>query len=237
MRAPLTLFALVALACATLAWAGDALGLSGIAPLGIALTFLFAAIHGAERSGGLAAHGIALGGLLGGGKDDDRSLLVTLREGIAPALRELGVALGLAILVFPPFVLGYVYFHGLSGTFALRLPEDPIGFLLTHLVLVAIPEEAFFRGYLQTRFDAALTGWRVPRMNVGVAALVLQALLFAAVHIVTEPEVARIPARAATFFPALVFGCLRGNRGGIGAAVWFHFLCNVLAELLYLGMR
>jgi hypothetical protein len=46
-----------------------------------------------------------------------------------------------------------------------------------------------------------------------------------------------MPARAATFFPALVFGVLRARRGGIGAAVWFHFLCNVLAELLFLGMR
>lgn len=235
MREPLRLFLLVAVACAAFAFGAEALGVPDIAPLGIALTFLFAAVKGAERSTGLEAHGIAVGGLLGGLPGDDRSLVSTLKDGVRPTLRELGVALAVALVVFPPFVFGYVELHGLRGRFTPRLPEEPAAFFLTHLVLVALPEEAFFRGYLQTRFDAALPGRRIA--NVSVRALLLQALLFAIVHVVTEPELARIPARAATFFPALLFGVLRGARGGIGAAVFFHFLCNVLAELLFLGMR
>lgn len=236
MREPLVLFGVVAAMCAALAWLGELFGFTELAPLGIALTFLFAAIRGAERHGGLAAHGIALGGVLGG-DGDDRGLLRTLREGALPASKELGVALALAALVFPVFVLGYARFHGLEGTFAPTLPEEPVGFLLSHLLLVAVPEEAFFRGYLQTRLDAALGGARLPGADVGVRALALQALLFAIVHVVTEPELGRLAARASTFFPALVFGYVRARRGGIGAAVWFHFLCNVLAEALYLGMR
>lgn len=237
MREPLALFGLVTLVCAALSWAGDALGLPQVAPLGIALTFLYAAIHGAERSGGLAANGIALGGLLGGSAADERGLVRTLREGFVPALRELAVALGIALVTFPPFVFAYVHFHGLAGRFTPALPEDPAGFLLTHLLLVALPEEAFFRGYMQTRFDHALGGKRLFGSDVGARALVLAAVLFALIHVATEPSFARMPARAATFFPALVFGYLRGRRGGIGASVWFHFLCNVLAETLFLGMR
>jgi hypothetical protein len=37
------------------------------------------------------------------------------------------------------------------------------------------------------------------------------------------------------FFPALLFGWMREKRGGIGAAVWFHALCNVLSEVLARG--
>ena len=59
----------------------------------------------------------------------------------------------------------------------------------------------------------------------------MQAALFALVHLATEPH----PAKLAVFFPGLLFGWLRAWRGGIGAAIVFHALSNVLAEILVRG--
>jgi membrane protease YdiL (CAAX protease family) len=58
-----------------------------------------------------------------------------------------------------------------------------------------------------------------------------QAALFALLHFL----VGFSPARLAVFFPALVFGWLREKRSGIGAAIWFHALSNLLSELLIRG--
>jgi hypothetical protein len=57
---------------------------------------------------------------------------------------------------------------------------------------------------------------------------VLASTLFALVHLASDPR----PDELATFFPGLVFGWLRARRGGIGAALSFHALSNILAEVL-----
>jgi membrane protease YdiL (CAAX protease family) len=96
------------------------------------------------------------------------------------------------------------------------------------LLLIALPEEAFYRGYLQTRLDDAWTPrWRVLGATLGPGVLVSCAI-FAVGHVITIPNAARL----AVFFPALAFGWLRARTGGIGAALVFHALCNLYSELL-----
>ena len=145
------------------------------------------------------------------------------------SLRAACWALGLAALFLPPFWLGFVWwwqirvpFHGAHLN---ALGNDFLG----QVLVIALPEEAFYRGYLQSSLDEV---WQ-PRLRVLGAelgpGLLVSSALFAAGHLCTEPN----PARLVVFFPSLVFGWLRARTRGVGAGILFHALCNLFAS--YLG--
>jgi membrane protease YdiL (CAAX protease family) len=91
-----------------------------------------------------------------------------------------------------------------------------------------LPEEAFFRGYLQTELETALPPKR-KLFGAGIGlALLLTSALFAFGHLATDLHVNRL----GVFFPSLLFGWLRTRTGGIGASVLFHAACNVFASFL-----
>lgn len=208
-------------------------GLSGdVGHLALAAAFLFSALALARRDRRGAAHyGIDLGGLLEP-PPDDPGLLRSLVRGLPVALRELGFAAKVAILVFPPFVLAYARWHEVTQPFTWHPLARPVDFALGQLLVVALPEEALFRGYFQTRLsDLFAQRTRLLGAELCLPALVIQALLFALLHFL----VGLAPGRLAVFFPALLFGYMRARRGGIGAAVWFHALCNALSEILSRG--
>jgi membrane protease YdiL (CAAX protease family) len=100
--------------------------------------------------------------------------------------------------------------------------------VLGQFLVIALPEEAFYRGYLQTRLDEA---WpprlRVLGTYVGPG-LVVTSVVFALGHVATELH----PDRLAVFFPSLLFGWMRARRRGIGAPAAFHALCNLFASYL-----
>lgn len=101
-------------------------------------------------------------------------------------------------------------------------------FLLTQLVLVALPEELFYRGYIQSKLNGVFQKrWRFLGADLGWAVLVTS-LLFALGHFFVDWN----PARLAVFFPSLAFGWLRERTSTIGASIGFHWMCNVIAELL-----
>jgi membrane protease YdiL (CAAX protease family) len=166
--------------------------------------------------------GLSLGGLVIPGPLD-----------IASVLRSAGVAFAWTIaasaLVAVPFFLGWRFWWAPRLSFALSLkPADFAGDVLGQLLVIALPEEAFYRGYLQSRLDEAWPPrWKVLGASVGPG-LLAAAAIFAAGHIVTV----HVAARLAVFFPALVFGWLRARTGGIGASVGFHTFCNVYSQLL-----
>jgi len=141
-------------------------------------------------------------------------------------------ALGAAAIVAVPYFVGWRFWWTPKFPFSLSLrPADAAGELLNQLIVIALPEEAFYRGYLQSKLDEAwpprwsLLGARIGPGLLGAAAI------FALGHIVTV----QAPARLAVFFPALLFGWLRARTGGIGASVCFHAFCNVYAEILGSG--
>ncbi len=103
-----------------------------------------------------------------------------------------------------------------------------LNLLLVQLLLVALPEEVFYRGYLQTRLDG-LVGRDVSVLGVmcNPWSIVLTSSLFAVGHFLTIPS----PARLAVFFPSLLFGWMRRASGGVMAPILFHAGCNILVEV------
>jgi len=207
--------------------------------------FLVTALRCADRlPGGTARYGLALGGLLGDepddastpGPDDDTSLPVelwtTLKRGIPKLLTEAGVAALVCALVFPPFVLGFYLWHSPTRSFVWIHDHDLLAYGLTQVLVVGLPEEALFRGYIQGRLaDAWPRRRRFLSAELPVPAWLLQALLFAVLHVAVDYN----PARLAVFFPALLFGWLRELRAGIGASILVHAACNLLSDLLIRG--
>jgi len=136
--------------------------------------------------------------------------------------------LAAAVIFFPPFVLGWVWWwkptHAFSAAALPSLQQDVLG----ELVVIALPEEAFFRGYLQSELDRV---WKPKRKVLGAylgPGVVGASALFALGHVFTDLR----PDRLAVFFPALVFGWLRSRTGGIGAGVVFHAMCNLFAAYI-----
>jgi len=171
------------------------------------------------------AHGLSLGGLLEPIQLDP----VRLARAAASAL---GWAVLLMILAFPPFWLGYRYYWHPHAHFALRWPPSLFDEIGGQLVVIALPEEAFFRGYLQTSLDRVWTPrWRILGADLGPGWLVASAI-FALGHLLTTIH---NPARLAVFFPALLFGWLRQRTGSVGASVLFHASCNIFSATLGRG--
>ncbi len=167
------------------------------------------------------------------------------------------IVLVLCALTFPPFIVGHhLYMTGahelLRGwgweqlaafvperVFAPRWPDGAGAWLTsgwwlaqvvaTHALGVALPEETFYRGYLQPQLERR---WPARRRLFGVAigrAAVLAAALFAAGHFLGEWN----PLRLGPFFPALVFAWQRNATGSVVGAIVYHAACNVLGEVLF----
>ena len=138
-------------------------------------------------------------------------------------------ALGMALLFLPPFWLGFLWWWRIRVPF--HAPRwDSLGSDFSgQLLVIALPEEAFYRGYLQSALDEVYKPrWRVLGAELGPGFLLTSAL-FALGHLCTEFNGARL----AVFFPSLVFGYLRARTRGVGAGLVFHALCNLFAS--YLG--
>lgn len=173
------------------------------------------------------AYGLSLGGLT-------EPVALAPRRLFRDGLRAMGFALLLAAIFFPPFWFGYRLFWGVQAPFELAVPADLGDRVLGQLLVVALPEEAFFRGYLQSALDGRWVRYRRRILGAELGpGWLLSAAIFAVGHVLTVPHVNRL----GVFFPALVFGWLRARTGGIGAGVVFHALCNLFSSMLALGYR
>jgi membrane protease YdiL (CAAX protease family) len=177
-------------------------------------------------------HGLALAGLVIPGK-------LRVRDVVRAATVSCAWAFGLFAIIAVPFFFGWRAWvvhvaHSIPATLHFSLaakPLDGANEVLGQLFVIALPEEAFYRGYLQSRLDDVWAPrWRLLGAALGPGWL-LTAAIFALGHLATV----NVPTRLAVFFPALLFGWLRARTGGIGASVTFHMLCNVYSQLLGRG--
>lgn len=147
-------------------------------------------------------------------------------------------------VVFPIFIAGYVAFVHLMPSlpaellkvvtpyvsaprFSLRLPDRFLEWVIDQTFVVALPEEFFYRGFLQQRLRDA---WPKGRLFFGARlgpAFWLTAVLFALGHLAIF-EVWRL----AVFFPALLFGWMRERSGSVVGAALFHAAANLLVQVL-----
>ena len=93
-------------------------------------------------------------------------------------------------------------------------------------ILVALPEEYFYRGYLQTTLDDAMpqrARWWIFHLS---PAILITSVLFGVGHFIIDLR----PARMSVFFPSLLFGWLRDHTGTIVSCVVYHAACNLMVE-------
>ncbi len=193
-----------------------------MAATGVGLAFLGATYLLALRRDSEPAHyGLSLGGLL----EPDPLSPGRLARAVLRALLWGG---GAALVIFPPFWFGWLSWWKPPHEFVAVLPTAPWDELLGQFLVIALPEEAFYRGYLMTALDDAWKPrWRVLGALVGPGLLV-SSVIFALGHLATDFN----PNRLAVFFPSLVFGWLRARTGSIGGAVVFHALANLFTTFL-----
>jgi membrane protease YdiL (CAAX protease family) len=142
-----------------------------------------------------------------------------------------GAAVGLAVslVVLPLFVgllLGGASLVGIPAQFQPRLPPGFVLAAAVQFLAVALPEELFYRGWMQTAWGRKGPSRRILGAEIGPGFLATQAL-FAAGHLVTLQ-----PLRIATFFPGLLFGWVRARSGDVVAPVVVHALSNLLLVTL-----
>jgi len=166
--------------------------------------------------------------------------------------RGAGLGLGWSLAILPLFVVGFFAFVALlpqlpsplprllapypgHGLFSLRLPDQFPSHVIDQFLVVALPEEFFYRGYMQARLrDAWPDGGRFAGVRLGRAFWAPQ-VLFALGHL-AEPH----PWRLGVFFPALLFGYLRERSGTILPSTLFHALANLtvlVLEASFFGAR
>jgi membrane protease YdiL (CAAX protease family) len=199
----------------------------------IGALFLVGALASVRRAGDdTARFGIALGGVFPGAQGDSRSLVRTVVEGIPSALRELAVAVAIAAVVLPVYALCWPLVN--EPPLARRFALDPahVREIATHLFAVALTEELYFRGYVQTRVADALGVSPDAQARGSLRAMAPAITAASALFALTHVTVAVTVPRAAVFFPGLLFGALRTWRGGVGAAVFLHAMSNVFESWL-----
>lgn len=111
----------------------------------------------------------------------------------------------------------------------LRLDRSLLEKVVVQVLAVGLPEEFFFRGYLQTKVEGY---WPIKRRFLGGSigkANFFTSFLFAIGHVFEYLN----PLRIAVFFPSLLFGWLKSATGSILASVLFHAMSNIISDLLH----
>lgn len=141
-------------------------------------------------------------------------------------LKSILIFLVAAAIVFPLFFmvahLWQIHVIGFKGFHLASYPSMDV--ILYQLLIVALPEEFYFRGYVQsamTRVFPARWQFLVARLGWG---WIITAAIFAVAHTFIIYRWWHF----AIFFPALVFGYLREKTGSITAPILFHAASNIL---------
>jgi membrane protease YdiL (CAAX protease family) len=123
---------------------------------------------------------------------------------------------------------GYLGIHAIHAP---ALDLDLLQYFPVQLIVVALPEELFFRGYMLTLLERRFPPKR-RWLGGGIGlALVLSSLAFAMIHLPIDHGDPRALVR---FFPGLLFGWMRSATKSLTASTVTHASCNMLVRILQL---
>jgi membrane protease YdiL (CAAX protease family) len=150
-------------------------------------------------------------------------------------LKDILPVLAVALISWSPIVLFIFIFPHVWGvqdvSWNLKIPDNYIQIAATHILVVAIPEEFFYRGYLLGRLDDIFTmRKKIFGTNAGFG-LIISSVFFAIGHFAVYAD----PARLLVFFPSLLFGWLRYRQKNISAPVLYHAGSNIFMDLFRAG--
>lgn len=135
-------------------------------------------------------------------------VLLQERLNIRFSVRDLSWGLGASLIVIVPSAFAI---SAAGGSFLPVSPRD----IVFQLLGVSLPEEVYFRGFLQERMGNTRRG------------VVVVSLLFACMHLPQLLYYGNLTA-AFTFFPSLVMGFLYLRTGNLLPSTIFHFFSNML---------
>jgi hypothetical protein len=147
---------------------------------------------------------------------------------IFPAFAALFWAFSRALPSLPPALAHALAPYGPPGMLRLRAPPGLAWQVPIQLLVVALPEELFYRGWMQTSWARSRPGRGVTVLGARLGAgFVATQVLFALGHLVVWR-----PWRLGTFFPGLVLGWLRERTGSVAAPVVLHAASNLFLAAL-----
>lgn len=159
-----------------------------------------------------------------------------LQPDIVGMYQELLSLCTISLIILIPYIAGYwAYAHvqairsSSELVISLNLPPRLWYEIIMQIFVVALPEELFYRGFLQS---ALLKIWPNRTRFLGLPlgrAILLTNIFFALGHLLTTWS----PARLLTFFPGLIFSYLVFKNKSILAVIIFHALCNIVGQILY----
>lgn len=168
------------------------------------------------------------------------TLIMAKREGLdirilglhtSSFIKDLFFSAIIILTIFPIFIIGNHFYQTLilGHHFQFVFRDNVLFTALNNLLLVAIPEEVFFRGYIQGQllriYNSKKIIWIVSYSNL------ITSILFSLGHFFLNPNLGRL----AVFFPSLLFGFLRERSGNIYPSIILHWLSNLVMYIL-LGM-
>lgn len=150
--------------------------------------------------------------------------------------RELLVFLLVSLIIFSVYVPAYWAYFSLNAVkhhaeliISWNVPPKFFFEIITQIFVVALPEEIFYRGFLQSALIRRFPHHRSFFGHASLSAIVLTNLIFAIGHVASTLN----PTRMLTFFPGLVFSYLVVRNKSLLAAILFHAACNIVGQILY----
>jgi membrane protease YdiL (CAAX protease family) len=191
--------------------------------------------HLSPRDFGLYAHRLETLLDFGAGPKTPKSS----QPDVAGIKAELKFLLIFCAIVLPIYVVAFYSGNWVIATmsgqpFSIK-PALPASWgleIILQIFAIALPEEVFYRGFLQSSLLKIWPNrqWLGP-FPVGTA-IILTNALFAMSHLVGTYN----PLRLLTFFPGLAFSYLAYKNKSLLSAIVFHALCNLLGQALYLSL-
>jgi membrane protease YdiL (CAAX protease family) len=131
-----------------------------------------------------------------------------------------------SLFVLAPYIILYWAFFklhalamGVHLVLSINFPPQIFYEVITQIFVVALPEELFYRGFLQS---ALLKKWPHQKF-LGTN------IIFALGHVVSSWSFERL----LTFFPGIIFSYLVYKNKSILSAILFHATCNIIGQILY----